>query len=105
MMDDRHVLYVEWIAAIAERQGVPLHVVRDVDGGATDHLELELEHASASVFVVVPYPPVTWQLNKRRLPLAWCSNPEPHRPHDHSPAASRHCPGIERSSSDRTTGA
>ena len=62
MLDSRHMDYVRWIAGLADRQGLALLPVRDADGALTDHLELELEHATCSVFVVVPYPPAEWEL-------------------------------------------
>lgn len=64
MLEHRHALYVGWIAGLAMRQGLTLLPVVDSAGDYTDHLELELEHAAASVFVVVPYPPADWVLSE-----------------------------------------
>lgn len=59
-LSERHTLYVGWVLGIALRNGVAAQPVLDDAGNYTDRLVVPLgEH---SVTVVVPPPPVDWEL-------------------------------------------
>jgi len=60
MLDDRHALYVGWVAGLAHRQGLDFSAVMDAEGWFTNHLVLELD--GIKVTVVVPPPPADWTL-------------------------------------------
>jgi len=59
-VDDRHALYVGWVAGIATRHGLRVAPVM-VDTDYTDRIELIFTD-ELSITVVVPYPPDDWEL-------------------------------------------
>jgi hypothetical protein len=60
-VDERHALYVGWVAGIALRNGVAVELVNDEHGNHTDRLRLVLDQTI--IDVVVPPPPEDWSLS------------------------------------------
>ncbi len=58
-VDDRHALYVGWVAGIAWRNGLPVEIIADDEGNYTDRMKIPLA-PNFTIIVVIPYPPDDW---------------------------------------------
>lgn len=58
--DDRHNLYVGWVAGLAIKHGVLLDMITDDIGNYTARLAIEI--GGKRIEFVVPYPPDDWTL-------------------------------------------
>lgn len=64
-IDDRHILYAGWVAGLAMRNGLIVHVCSDNDGNVTPELIVHLPTAESEdhtfgVRLIIPPPPDHW---------------------------------------------